>query len=55
MDTPSERLATRIIERLIAEGLVAPADGKKLQAKLANGKLRPRIGGCRSKLPPIRR
>ena len=41
MDTPSERLATRIIERLIAEGLVAPADGKKLQAKLADGKLRP--------------
>jgi len=41
MDTPSQRLAARIVERLIAEKLVASADGKKLQAKLADGKLRP--------------
>jgi hypothetical protein len=44
MDTPSQRLAARIVERLIAEGLVTPADGKKLQAKLADGKLRPEDG-----------
>jgi hypothetical protein len=41
MDTPSQQLAAKIIERLIAEKLLWPADGKKLSAKLADGKLTP--------------
>lgn len=40
MDTPSEQLAGKIIERLIAEKLVSASDGKKMTAKLAAGKLR---------------
>lgn len=40
MDTPSEQLAAKIIERLIAEKLVSANDGKKLAAKMAAGKLR---------------
>lgn len=41
MDTPSELLSAKIIERLIAEKLLSPNDGKKLVAKMAAGKLRP--------------
>lgn len=41
MDTPSERLSTMIITRLVAETLISAKDGKKLEAKLADGKLRP--------------
>lgn len=41
MDTPSQELSARIIERLIAEKLLLPTDGRKLAAKLADGKLRP--------------
>lgn len=40
MDTPSELLSARIIERLIAEKLLSPSDGKKLAAKMAVGKMR---------------
>jgi len=40
VDTPSEQLAAKIIERLIAEKLVSANDGKKLAAKMAAGKLR---------------
>ena len=41
MDTPSFRLAQRIIERLVQEKLVSSQDGKKMLPKLAEGKLRP--------------
>lgn len=39
MGTPSEKLAAKIAERLVAEKLVTAEDGQKLQAKLAAGKL----------------
>lgn len=41
MDTPSELLSAKIIERLIDEKLFSAQDGKKLSTKLAAGKLRP--------------
>ena len=40
MDTPSQKLAAKIIERLVAEKLLEPEAGKKLLPKLAAGKLR---------------
>jgi hypothetical protein len=40
-ETPSQQLAARIVERLIAEKLLSPANGQKLLANLADGKLRP--------------
>lgn len=40
MDTPSEALAVKIIERLVREGLVTAEAAKKMQPKLAEGKLR---------------
>lgn len=40
MDTPSQILAGKIIERLVQEKLLAAQDGKKLLPKLAEGKLR---------------
>ncbi len=41
MDTPTQRLAAQIIERLIGENLLLPDDRRKLLGKLAEGKLRP--------------
>ena len=41
MNTPSETLAERIIERLIHEKLLTKQEGKKILPKLAEGKLRP--------------
>lgn len=40
MDTPSQKLATKIIERLVSEKLLDAEAGKKLLPKLADGKLR---------------
>jgi hypothetical protein len=40
MSTPSERLASRIVERLVAEGLVAREDAARLLPKIAGGKTR---------------
>jgi hypothetical protein len=41
MDTPSQKLAAKIIERLIHEDLITPTDGERMSAKLADGKLQP--------------
>ena len=41
MDTPSQKLANRIVERLVSEKLLDAEAGKKLSPKLATGKLRP--------------
>jgi len=41
MDTPSQKLAAKIIERLQAEKLIDPDSCKKLLPKMAAGKLRP--------------
>ncbi len=41
MDTPSQRLAARIVDRLVAEKLLDVEAGKKLLPKLAAGKLQP--------------
>jgi hypothetical protein len=40
MDTPSQALAAKIIERLVREGLIAADAAKRIQPKLAEGKLR---------------
>lgn len=40
MDTPSYKLAERIIDRLTKEQLLAGKDGSKLLTKLASGGLR---------------
>jgi hypothetical protein len=41
METPSLKLAKRIVERLVDEKLLTEQDGEKLLPKLADGKLRP--------------
>ena len=41
MNTPSEELAQKIVERLVAEHLLMPEDTVKLLPKLAEGKMRP--------------
>jgi len=41
MDTPSQALAARITERLVREGLITADAAKRIQPKLAEGKLRP--------------
>jgi len=41
MDTPSQKLAKRIIDRLVSEKLLDAESGKKLLPKLAAGNLRP--------------
>ena len=41
MDTPSKQLAEKIMERLIADGLMMSDDRKRLLTKLADGKLKP--------------
>ena len=40
MDTPSQALAAKITERLVREGLITADAAKKIQPKLAEGKLR---------------
>lgn len=40
MDTPAHKLSEKIIERLVADKLLAAEAGKKLVAKIAEGKLR---------------
>lgn len=40
MDNPSQKLAAKIVERLIAENLVEAEVGKKLLPKLAEGRLK---------------
>lgn len=40
MDTPSQTLAARIAERLVREGLITAEAAKKIQPKLAEGRLR---------------
>jgi hypothetical protein len=40
MGTPSERLASQIVERLFAEGLVRPEDAARLVSKVAEVKAR---------------
>ena len=39
MDTPSGKLASKILERLAVEKLLRPEDKGKLQTKLAGGQL----------------
>ncbi len=40
MDTPSGKLASRILKRLMEEKLLRPGDEAKLLSKLAEGKLK---------------
>lgn len=40
MDTPSQKLAAKIIDRLVSEKLLDAEAGKKLSPKLAAGKIR---------------
>ncbi|MDR3569325.1 MAG: hypothetical protein P4L43_14960 [Syntrophobacteraceae bacterium] len=39
METPSRRLAEKIMQRLIGEGLLTDRQGKKLIPKLESGKI----------------
>ena len=41
MSTPSEKLAEKIVERLIQEKLLTKQEGKKILPKMAEGTLRP--------------
>ena len=40
MDTPSHALAAKITDRLVAEGLITVDGARRIQPKLAEGKLR---------------
>lgn len=40
MDTPSQRLAAKIVERLLREGLLSAEAARELALKLAEGALR---------------
>jgi hypothetical protein len=40
MESPSQALARKIVEKLVADGLMTPDDAKKLESKGADGKLR---------------
>ena len=40
MDTPSQRLAAQIVERLLREGLISAEAARELSLKLAEGTLR---------------
>lgn len=40
MDTPSQKLAARILKRLVSENLIDADSAKKLLPKLENGKVR---------------
>ena len=39
MESPSEKLAKRIVERLVEEGLVTSERGKRIQSKLPTGQV----------------
>jgi len=39
--SPTQQLAERVVQRLLAERLVTPEDAARLQSKLTDGKLRP--------------
>lgn len=39
--SPSQVLAERVVQRLIAEGLLAPGDATRIQTRLVDGKLKP--------------
>ncbi len=41
MDTPSQILAKKIVDRLVNEGLLTADAAKRIHSKLAEGKLRP--------------
>jgi hypothetical protein len=41
METPSLRLAKKIVERLVQEKLLTEHDANRILPKLADGKLRP--------------
>lgn len=41
MDSPSQKLADRIVGRLVEEKLISPEAGKKNVLRLADGKLKP--------------
>lgn len=41
MNSPSERLAVKIVERLTKEHLISSADAEKFAKELAAGRLRP--------------
>jgi len=41
MDTPSQKLASKIIDRLVSEKLLDADAGKRLLPRFAAGKLRP--------------
>lgn len=41
MTSPTQQLAERIVQRLLADGLMTPGDAARLQAKLIDGKLKP--------------
>lgn len=40
MESPSEKLAQRIVERLVGEGLLTEKRGKGIQSNLADGKVK---------------
>lgn len=40
MDTPSERLASKILDRLVKEKILAPGDQSKLLTRLSAGKIK---------------
>ena len=40
MDTPSDILAKRITDRLVKEGLLTEAEGKKARSTIVSGKMR---------------
>lgn len=39
MDTPSQTLAAKIMDRLVGEGLVTEEAAKKIQSRVAEGKM----------------
>lgn len=39
MDSPSQDLAQRIVDKLVAENLVLAADAKAAQSKIADGRM----------------
>jgi hypothetical protein len=41
MSTPSEKLAERIVERLVRERLLSRQEARKILTKLGQGKLQP--------------
>ncbi len=41
MSTPSERLTTQIVDRLVAEGLVTTEDAPRLLPRIEEGNMRP--------------